>query len=373
MLLPLAGVSIWTRNILLDTDRYVSTVGPLATNTAIVDRATTLVSDRINEKLDVQSRVKAVLPGPAAFLAAPIAEASQRIVDRYTRQVLESKQFATIWNDANRRAHKQVEALLTGDSKVASIDNGKVVLDLSQVLTRVKLALQAKGIGILDKLPINKIAVRFELFKAPQLAHARAAIKLLKTTSYALVIGGILCLLAAVALFPDRRKGWLRVGLGVAFVSGLLWIGVGVGRSFYVGAVAQKAEGRPAVTASFDIITHYFRNGVRTVFVIGLVIALAAWLAGTGYAARKLQGAVGSAADRAAGLGRPNLVGEWIAAHRAPTRTGIIGLGVIGLTLVDHPTGADVLVATALVLVALLVAEVLARGASRGREELSAA
>ena len=79
-----------------------------------------------------------------------------------------------------------------------------------------------------------------------------------------------------------------------------------------------------------------------------------------------LHGAVGSAAETAAGFGRPSVVGEWIAAHRNGTRVGIVGIAVGVLTLVDHPSGGDVLVATACVLVALLVAEILARGSARG-------
>jgi len=45
LLLPLAGITVWVRNLVLNTDRYVSTVKPLATDPAVQQAVAVRISD----------------------------------------------------------------------------------------------------------------------------------------------------------------------------------------------------------------------------------------------------------------------------------------------------------------------------------------
>src|SRR2546430_651146 len=77
VLVPLAGLSVWVRNLVLDTNHYVDTVAPLATNKAITDVVAKRATDRLFHQVDVEARAKDALPERAQFLAGPISSGVQ--------------------------------------------------------------------------------------------------------------------------------------------------------------------------------------------------------------------------------------------------------------------------------------------------------
>src|SRR5664280_1659553 len=54
----LSVVTVFTRNQLLNTDTYVNTVAPLASNPAIQTQVAKLVSENLISRTDVETRVK---------------------------------------------------------------------------------------------------------------------------------------------------------------------------------------------------------------------------------------------------------------------------------------------------------------------------
>jgi len=68
----LSVVTIFARNQLLNTDAYVNTVAPLASNPAIQTQVAKQVSENLVARTDVETRVKDALPPKAGFLATPI-------------------------------------------------------------------------------------------------------------------------------------------------------------------------------------------------------------------------------------------------------------------------------------------------------------
>src|SRR5213596_1269364 len=69
VLVPLAGLSVWARNLILDTDHFVDTVEPLARNKAITDLVAKRATDRLFQQVDVAAEAKDALPERAQFLA----------------------------------------------------------------------------------------------------------------------------------------------------------------------------------------------------------------------------------------------------------------------------------------------------------------
>src|SRR5947207_1542548 len=77
VLVPLAGLSIWVRNLVLDTNHYVDTVAPLAKNRAITDVVAKRATDRLFQEVDVEAEAKDALPERAQFLAGPLSSGVQ--------------------------------------------------------------------------------------------------------------------------------------------------------------------------------------------------------------------------------------------------------------------------------------------------------
>ena len=114
ILAPLAVASIWVKNQVTDTSRYVRTVKPLASNPAIQSAVAANLNDALQTRVDVEARVKEVLPPKLKQFSGPAAAGVKNYVQTFTQRFLDSAAFAKIWVETNRRAHKQLNKILTG-------------------------------------------------------------------------------------------------------------------------------------------------------------------------------------------------------------------------------------------------------------------
>jgi hypothetical protein len=135
--------AVWLRSQVLNTERYVETVAPLASDPVIQAAVAARLSAEIVAKLDIQGLAMQAVealedrgaPRRLGELVPPLVSGLQSFLNDKIREVVASQRFAEFWANANRMAHEQVEAVLTGKgSKLVSTDNTAIVIDLGQVL-----------------------------------------------------------------------------------------------------------------------------------------------------------------------------------------------------------------------------------------------
>jgi hypothetical protein len=362
LLVPLAGLSVWVRNLVLDTDRYVDTVAPLAENEVITNQIANRLTDRLFAEVDVQQEAQEVLPERAAFLAGPISSGVESFAREAAKRVLASDQFETIWRNANERAHEAVDEVLTGEGENVSVEDGRVVLNLSAVIDNVVERLNERGVTVFDSLAENQKNLQVELFDAGQIESARTAVRLLDRVRIVLVVLVFVLLGVALALSGNRRRTLIRWGIGLVVAMAVTAALLALGRSAFVNA----AENRDAAGAVFDILVRFLRNGIRVIAVFGIIIALAAFLTGPSRLAvrirqgsRDLIGGLGRRADEAGWDAGP--VGEWVAAHKVGLRIAGVAFAFFVLFLWDRPRPLTLLVLALLLLVYLAAIEFLGR------------
>ena len=130
----------WGARTVLNTDRYVATVAPLADDPAVQASIATKLTDQVFAALDVQGTLSDALGlgERATVLAGPLTIAVKGFVRDQVEKVVASDAFKTFWVEANRFVHTQVLAILRGDTENITIVQGKVLLNL---LPMVNLAL----------------------------------------------------------------------------------------------------------------------------------------------------------------------------------------------------------------------------------------
>ena len=362
VLAPLTLVATYVKQELLNTDRYVETVSPLARNDAVRAYLATEITDYLMSKVDVTSLAEKALPGPTDFLAGSIANAVQGFVYDATYRALSTEVFAQIWDAANRTAHKEVKKALTGEGKSITLDDGKIVLDLSQALIAVRTELTKRGLDIFDQLPIGNLAIKYELFDAQGLESARTAVRLLVVARLVLLVGFFVLAALGIWLSRDRRRTVARWGFGVALATGVVAGLIGFLAAYSVDNVPANGPPPDAAKALLDAGLHFLRLSFRATIALGLVIALVETLAGPGRVA------VRTRALLRAGLSRtpapePGPIPTWVAAHRTPLRVGGVVLALVGLLLWSTPGAVTVVIAALLLAVWVLAVEVVARGA----------
>jgi len=364
VLVPVAGLTVWVRNLVLDTDKYVDTVAPLASNRAITDNVANRITDKLFSEVNVEQRAKDALPESAQFLAAPIASGVETFTRDAATRALASDQFKTLWRNANERAHAAVVKALTGEGKNVSIKNGKVVLDLTPIIETVVQRLDDRGVTVFDSVAqsASKKNLQVELLDASQLEKARRAVHLLDRLRIVLVVLVFVVLAIALLLSGNRRRTLMRWSLGVVVAMAITAALLALARSAYL----DVAKNRDSASATFDILTNLLRNGIRTVAVLSLVVALAAFLSGpsriavrTRAGAGRLIGGLGRQADQSGW--EPGPVGAWVAAHKVALRVAGVALAFVILFAWDQPRPLTILVLAVLLLVYLALIELVGR------------
>jgi cell division protein FtsB len=125
--------AVWSARTVLNTDRYVATVEPLADDPAVQQAIATRLTDEVFAALNVQDVISdtlAAIGERATLLAGPLTNALHGFVQDQVLKVVESDAFGTFWVDANRFVHTQVLAVLRGESETVSLAEGKVLLNL---------------------------------------------------------------------------------------------------------------------------------------------------------------------------------------------------------------------------------------------------
>ncbi|GAB3993988.1 hypothetical protein GCM10029992_07140 [Glycomyces albus] len=289
-LTAIAGVvGVYAKAELLDTERYVATVAPLARD----DDVTEAVADRLTEELmtaldvaGISQRIVEALqeqgaPEAVGGFAGPIADGVRSFVHDQVTQVVESERFATVWDNANRTAHEQLAAVLTGeDGGLLSIDDDTVYIDLGSVFAEVKQRLVDRGFTLVESVP--DLSVTVPLFASDRIGTIQRATSLLQTAAWVLPVAVVALLAAAVAVAPNRRRA-LLIGVAAFAAAMLVLLGlVRLSRAYYAEHLPETVRSPDAALAVYDAVARFLVSGLQTLLVVGLIVLAVCWLLGPG-------------------------------------------------------------------------------------------
>ncbi|OKK17748.1 aromatic ring-opening dioxygenase LigA [Streptomyces sp. CB00455] len=382
ILVPLSLLTVWVHDIVLDTDRYVATVSPLASDPAIEAAAVHRVTEAAGVRVD-GARVASDLAGwlqaqglpprvgtAVKSLGPQLDAAVEAAVSKVATRFVESDRFETVWTTANRAAHSAVVHALTGHGRGAvEVEGGTVTLDVGAAVDKVKQELVAAGLSPAQKIP--EVDKQMVLFQSAELGKIRGAVHLLDVVGNWLPVLTVVLGTIGVLLARRRRRALVTTSLCAAAACLLLALGLVLARRYYLGHLPAQVQSPAAAAAVFDTLVRFLRVAVRTAAVLGVLVALGAYLSGAGRLPRGVRGTAERAADSAAGWGaahgvRTGRAGTWVSAHRRPLTTGVLLVLALVFALWNHPTVLTVLLLVLILLVVLAVLALLAAGGRAG-------
>lgn len=378
LLAPVAVIGGWARLQLVDSDRFVATFAPLAQQPEVQAFVADQAEQAIFQNVDIDALVGDLFDGidslglpprsqaAVALLEAPAAAGLRSLVSSAVERVVESPQFAQIWEGALRETHSRAIAIIQDDpgTVLELSDDGTLSIRLSVVIAEVRQALIDQGLGFASAIP--EIDRTIPLVTADSLVLVRTVYQLSTAAGYWLPWIVLGFLVAGVAVARDRRRAVAWAGTGLALSLLLLAAGLGIGRSFFIATVSPSIMPTAAAGAIFAQLTALMSSMVLALVVLSVALAFSAWIAGPARAARAIRSAAGagfSAVRRTMdrfgldtrGFGRA--VDRW----RPAIVVIAIALGVLVLFL-DRPATLGGVVGTIVaVLAVLLVVELLRR------------
>jgi len=273
-----AVLAIWAGRQALQTDTWVDTSTELLEDKAIQDALSDFIVNTIYENVDVQGEIASALPPKAALLAGPISGGLRQVATTATERALEQEKVQGLWEDANRVAHERLLALLEDKGEFLSTTDGEVTLDLTALVSDV-----AAGIGIggdiSSKLPEG--AASIPILKSDELGAAQTAVQLLKTLAWGLAALTFLLYGLAIYLARGWRREMLRtVGFSFILIGAIDLLARNAGGDAVVGALSESSTADTAVLHAWQIGTSLLKDMAESLIIYGVVMVIAAWLAG---------------------------------------------------------------------------------------------
>ncbi|MYV99242.1 hypothetical protein [Streptomyces sp. SID3343] len=290
-----AVVAGWADNEVVDTGRFVSTLGPLSSDSSVQNAVADRVADAAVQAANVPGALdslrEALGLGPSEG-AGPGSGVINGLLSTAThaaaQAVVSSDLFGTIWKDALRTAHRSALRALRGqdDSSVSTV-NGDVVLDLGPIVDRVRAQLVGQGIPLADRIP--NTTRTFVLLHGDGLSKSQDVFRLVDAAGTWLPIVVLVLIVIGVAIAPRRRRVLMWLGIGVVIAMVVLAIGLYVARRLYLDDLPADMS-HAAAAAVYDTLVHVLRVAIWTTAIVAAVLALVTFLAGPARPAVALRG-----------------------------------------------------------------------------------
>ena len=355
-------VAAWARAVVLDTDRFVATVGPVIDDPAVQDALSVRLTDSIMSSLQIEDRVASALskvgegqlPVSPALLAGPITDGIRTVLLKRTQQLIASDAVSTIWTDALRTAHTQAVALLRGESTTATIEGDTVYIDLLPIVNDVLSHLEQQLSDIFGRTidvptiteanaeqAVTTLEGRFgvdlpenfgrvPVFTSDALPAAQAAVATADKVVYLLVALTLVLAIASIVMSTRRLRTVLWLGFGTA-------IGLIVVRRLALrldDAIADRVTGavnRDAVASATSDVFQDLRNFTTLLLVAALIVGIGAYLAGRPPWLRRLV----SRASEGSLIRRDSPTIRWVGEHALPLQIVLVVAAALILLFAD--------------------------------------
>jgi hypothetical protein len=361
-----AGVTaLWAKRMVFDTDRYVATVAPLASDPGVQELATTEISNVVFENVDIDALVTQTLdalaargvPSQVTALAGPMADGIRSFVTNAIGDIVASDRFEQAWVEANRVAHTELVKTLTGEQAGVALNTDSITVELGPFIAEVKQHLVDEGFGLASRIP--DVSVEFTVAQGVNVAGIQRLTELLDTVGTWLPWLAIVLLVAGAFVAPRRRTGAIIAAAALVVSMVVLAVLVALIRSWLVGRLADASI--PVSTAQTIVsdLTYFLRMSLRTTAVLGLIVLLLTWLTGRSGAARGLRRGIANTAAAIRGRvspgAQPSAVERFMGKYEILVSGAVVLIGIVIVLSWDTVSPARLAILGLIVLVLVVI------------------
>jgi hypothetical protein len=287
LLFPLSVMTVWVVNTVTNTDHYVETMAPLATNPVVISHASTRLTDELFSRVNVEQKIAGILPKKAKPVAAPLTSTMQGFVGREVNRALSSTLFQKVWNNGNRRVHQTLINALSGTNSKSTLvgrNGNTIVVNIAPIATKVITSLDAKGIHFFDPLEArfstNSGGASITLLTSDQVGQASGIFNLTKKLKWIVPLATLLLVVAAVAVAVRRRKTLLRATIGGSIGIVLFLVALDLVRKQFITKAVREGYNGQVSGIILDTLLRFLKDGLWLVLGILVFLAVVQWFVG---------------------------------------------------------------------------------------------
>ena len=300
-LTPAAIVTHWATSEVTNTQRFVSTLSPLAKNPAVQETIITEVTTIIDEQVDIKGVTESLFDGlgnaldlPDAakkalgMLAAPAASGVEGLVQTLVTNVVKSDAFANAWDKTLTLTQEQTVALLSGspDSVIKLANDGTLTLPLKPIIIDIKKELVKQGVGFASAIP--EVNTDITLGKVPELAVARVIYQV--GVGVGTWLPWVVAALFFVGIAAARRRPRALVATGSVMLALMALLAFIFTSGRIVATTVIDPSYSAIVGAVYDALVAFVISVVVALGLASIVAIITGWAFGASESAEKFRG-----------------------------------------------------------------------------------
>ena len=272
ILLAVGNLAFWARFTLLNTNGWVSAVGPLSKDPTVSGILSQYVVTELFAQVDVEGELAETLPPKLQAFSAPLALGVEQFADNTVNTLIQSDAFNTVWVGLNRAGHKGIISVLKGEGDKLYMRDGQLTLDLSDAYDFVE---NKFGLTDMEIIPGASEGV-LVLLESQRVAYVQEIVSNLNIFGLLLPLMGILALVAAWFVSLWRRETLIWIGITLALTMLVSIIFFSYIRSNILISITYPLL-RDLGRQIFYVVTHGLF--VQTVFlmIVGILLSIGAW------------------------------------------------------------------------------------------------
>jgi len=270
--------AIWANRQVLNSDNWAKTSTELLQNSAVRAELASYLVQELYANVDVSAELSSALPPRLKPLAGPVAGGLENLAETAADRFLGRPRVQAAWFTAQRVTAQQFINIVSGNSRAVQVTGHAVFIDLRPILGKLT---QAFGLpsSLAAKLPPS--AARLKVMSSSQISAIQKVVKLVKGLAVILPLVALLLFALAVYLSRTRRRHALFVvGIDLVIGGAIVIVARNVAGHAVVDSLSASASVKPAVQATWSIGTAMLSDIAQASILIGLVVMLAASLAG---------------------------------------------------------------------------------------------
>lgn len=298
VLTPAAIVTHWATSEVTSTQRFVSTLAPLAKNPAVQETIITEVTTIIKKQVDIKDVTSSLFEGlgnaldlPDAakkalgLLAAPAASGIESMVQTLVTDVVKSDAFATAWDKTLTLTQEQTVALLSGnpDSAIKLANDGTLTLPLKPVIVEIKKELIKQGVGFASAIP--EVNTDITLGKVPELAAARVLYQI--GVGVGTWLPWVVAALFVVGIAAARRRPRALAATGSVMLAVMALMAFLFSTGRIVATTVIDPSYSPIVGAVYDALVAFVLSVVLGLGLVSVIAIITGWAFGVSESAAR--------------------------------------------------------------------------------------
>ena len=299
-LTPAAIVTNWATSEVTNTQRFVSTLSPLAKNHAVQETIITEVTTIIDKQVDIKEVTSSLFEGlgnaldlPDAakkalgLLAAPAASGIETMVHTLVSDVVKSKAFSDAWDKTLTLTQEQTVALLSDNpnSVIKLSNDGTLTLPLKPIIVEIKKELVKQGVGFASAIP--EVNSSITIGKVPELALARVLYQV--GVGVGTWLPWVVAGLFIVGIAAARRRPRALVATGSVMLALMAILGFLFTSGRIIAMTVIDPSYSPIVGAVYDALVAFVLDVVVALAVASVIAIITGWAFGVSESAEKFR------------------------------------------------------------------------------------